>query len=257
MLSPLDELNAQIDELKLDLDFVVLATRLKPRIGSVVQWQARGETLDLVKRFIDAEPTRPEGVYGPLLVRLVASFERYLRQLVSWAVETYTAAAKQYDELSATLATRNLVLTGRLLSTLDSPRDYLAIDVELLLDNLASCRRGYAGAFRLNAPAFSAAVAGVSPENVEKAFENVGVRDWWDTVGANQTLVGVLGTKGHRATGGRSRDVLKELSRLRNQQAHGGDSAAVITESQLRDAISFISAFSQALNTAVVQEVTQ
>lgn len=256
MPSPLDELTASIEELELDLDFVVLAAQLKPRIGSIVQWQAKGETLDLVKRFISAEPTRPETVYGPLLVRLVAAFERFVRELVSWAVHERTIAAKTYDQVSATLARRNLVLTGKLLLTLDSPRDYLVIDVELLLNNLASCRQGYTGPFRLNATAFSAAVAGIGPEHVEKALENVGVGDWWDTVGANQALVGVLGTKGSRATGIRSRDVLKELSRSRNQLAHGGNAAVLVTESQLRDAISFVSAFSKALNAAAFQKVT-
>ena len=255
MPSPLDEFSTQVDELQMDLDFVRLAAQLKPRIGSVVQWQATGEALDLVKRFISAEPTRPESVYGPLLVRLMANFERYLRQLVSWAVGECATAVKKYDDLSSTLSIRNLVLTGRLLSTLDSPRDYLAIDVELLLENLVSCRRGFDGAVRLNAQAFCAAVAGVSPDNIEKAFENVGVRDWWDTVGANQALVKVLGTKGPRATGGRCRDVLKELSRLRNQLAHGGDAEVVISESQLRDAITFMSTFSKALNAVVVDEI--
>jgi hypothetical protein len=255
MPAPLDELYAQIEELGVDLEFFRLATQLRPRIGSVVKWEAAPETLDLVRRFMKAVP-RPESIYGPLLVRLMASFERYLRQLVSLAVDGHTSAAKHYDKLPATLTSRNLVLTGRLLSTLDSPRDYLAVDVELLLENLASCRRGYSGAFRLNAQAFSAAVAGVSPENVEKALETVGVRELWDSVGANEALVGVLGTKGARATGLRSHDFLKDLSRFRNQLAHGGDASIVVTESQLRDAITFISAFSKALNNCVAQHLT-
>jgi len=140
---------------------------------------------------------------------------------------------------------------------LDSPLDHLALDLELLLENLASCRRGSSGAFRLNEQAFSAAVVGVGPDNVEKAFQNVGIKDWWDTVGADPDVVEALGTNGHRATGRRCRDFLKELSRLRNQFAHGGDAALVITEAQLRDAVAFILVFSKSLNAAVGREINR
>jgi hypothetical protein len=254
MLVPLDELNAQIEELRVDLAFVALAARLRPRIGDVVQWKASGDALELVRRFMKTKPTGPEGIYGPLLVRLMASFERYLRRLIAWALDKHTAAAGRYDRLPPALAARNLILTGKLLATLDSPRDYLAVDVELLLENLASCRRENAGGFRLNGQAFSAVVAGVSPENVEKALETVEVRQMWDELGASNGLVEILGTKGARETGQQSRERLKELSRYRNQLAHGADAAVVITENQLRDAISFILAFSSALGDRTAKE---
>jgi hypothetical protein len=60
----------------------------------------------------------------------------------------------------------------------------------------------------------------------------------------------LLGTKGARAAGLHSADRLKELSRWRNHLAHGGDEI-VITESQIRDAIDFVWAFSASLDAAV------
>lgn len=252
---PLDELNAQIEELQLDCEFVQLALQLKPRIGSVLQWQSQGEELELAKRFMGSPQPRPESIYGPLLVRLLANFERFIRQLVAWAVDERASAVPKYDDLADSLAMRNLVLTGKMLSTLDSPLDHLVIDLDLLIGNLASCRRGNTGAVQLNAPAFSAAVSGVSPANIEKGLEYVDVKNWWDTVGAIAPLVAVLGTKGARETGSRARQFLKELSRQRNQLAHGGDGSVSISESQLRDAINFIAAFSKALNGVVVDKV--
>jgi hypothetical protein len=48
---------------------------------------------------------------------------------------------------------------------------------------------------------------------------------------------------------------LSELSRLRNHLAHGGDGAPLISETDLRDAIAFITAFSKALEDFVLANV--
>src|SRR5437773_5181308 len=91
MAGPLDELNARISELEADLAFVALAAQLRPRIGAVVRWEAAGDELHLVKQFMNAKSSRPEGLYGPLLIRLLAAFERYLRMLMIQAVEQRAA----------------------------------------------------------------------------------------------------------------------------------------------------------------------
>jgi hypothetical protein len=250
LAAALDELNARISELRADLTFVALATQLRPRIGDVVQWQAVGEVLELVKQFMSAKSSRPEGIYGPLLVRLLAAFERYLRLLIIQSVEQRASGAPTYDELSETLGKRNLILTGRVFAAIDTPRDHLTLNIDSLISNLASCKRG-SGSFRLNAQAFSATVTGASPSAIENALRYVDVSDWWDGVGGNATLAKLLQTKGARATGGRAHERLKELWRWRNHLAHGGDEEIALTESQLHEAIDFVDSFSAALDTAV------
>jgi len=249
----LDELNTRISELKADLTFVALAAQLRPRVGDVVHWEAGAEVLKLVKQFMDAKSSRPEGVYGPLLVRLLAAFERYLRMLIIQSVEKRASGVRTYDELSETLRNRNLVLTGRVLAAI-SPHDHLKLDIELLIANLASCKPG-SGSFRLNPQAFSATVTGASPAVIEKALQYVDVTDWWDGVGGNTTLAQLLGTKGARATGHRASERLKELWRWRNHLAHGGDEEIALTESQLREAVRFVECFSAALDSAATKHV--
>lgn len=250
MAGALDELNARISELRSDLTFMALATQLRPRIGDVVQWQAAGEVLELVNQFMRAKSNHPEGIYGPLLVRLLAGFERYLRLLIIQSVEHHTSEATIYDDLSETLRKRNLILTGRIFASIEEPRDHLALDIESLISNLASCKLG-SNKFRLNAQAFSAAVTGTSPSVIEKALRYVDVSDWWDGVGRNAALARLLQTKGPRATGIRASERLKELCRWRNDIAHGGDEEIALTESQLREAIDFVDSFSAALDTIV------
>jgi len=246
----LDELNARISEIKGDLKFVALATQLRPRIGDVVRWEAAGEVIELVKQFMNEKSSRPEGVYGPLLVRLLAAFERYMRMLIIQSVEQHASGARTYDELPDTISNRNLVLTGRVLAAIDAPRDHLSMDIESLIANLASCKRG-SGSFRLNPQAFSAIVTGASPMVIEKALRSVDVSDWWDGVGGNAPLAKLLQTKGARATGDRAHERLKEIWRWRNHLAHGGDEEIALTESQLSEAIDFVGFFSTALDATV------
>lgn len=250
MPSPLDDLTAQVDGLRADLDFVRLASQLRPRLGSVVQWQAQGEETDLARRFMSARLSTPEGLYGSLFLRLVASFERYLRSTVAEIVIRRAAAAADYGDLADTLGNRNLVLTGRLLAGIDNPRDYLKVNTEELVENLASCKKGNTS-FRLNPLAFSATVVGVSPTVVEKVLEHFDISGCWDKIGAGQGIAKLLGTKGARATGDQARERLKELARWRNHLAHGGDGDLVISESDLGQAIDFIRALSNALDGVV------
>lgn len=254
MPAPLDELNTRITELKADLEFVALAARLRPRIGEVVQWEPPGEILRLVREFMSMKSSRPEGVYGALLVRLLAAFERYLRMLIIQSVEQRASGVRTYDELPEILCKRNLVLTGRVLAAIDAPRDHLTLDINSLVANLATCTQG-SDSFRLNAQVFSATITGASSFVIEKALENVGVDGWWDGVGTNKNLAKLLGTQGARATGNRACERLKELWRWRNHLAHGGDQEIALSESQLREAIDFVALFSAALDSAVKKQL--
>lgn len=250
MPKPLQELQTQIEALRADVEFIRLASQLRPRIGRVLQWQAQGEETDLAKRFINSRPSNAEAVYGPLLVRLLASLERYMRNTIAYIVDQRAANAADYDTLEGALGHRNLVLTGRLLSAMDAPRDHLTLNVDELIQNLASCTRG-ARKFKLNAIAFSSALGGVSPSLLEKAFDNLEISGWWDRIGADSRITELLGTKGPRATGDRAKERLKELARWRNQIAHGGDGEIVISESQIADAIDFVGVFGAAFDSVI------
>lgn len=255
MKPPREELTILIGEIATDTDFVAVAAQLRPRLNGVIRWEGLGnEQRDIVQSFLRIKESRPEGLYGPLLVRLLAAFERYVRTLIVWAVEHRNAAAGKYEDLSPTIANRNRILTGRVLASAEVP-DHLVFDIPALIENLATCKAGGSGSFRLNAGVFSAGIAGCSPKHLDKALEYVDINDCWDSIGKDTKLSTILGTKGARPTGTGAKDKLKELSRLRNQLAHGGDGAPLISETDLRDAITFIGAFSKALEDHVLANI--
>jgi hypothetical protein len=250
MAAPLHELQARVKDLDSDVTFVALATQLRPRVANVIDWASAGEELELVRRFMNEASTRPEGVYGPLLVRLLATFERFLRMLVVEIVEGRISAASGYDGLPVELKEQNVILTGRALATLASPRDYMTLDIQALIKNLATCVPGSVS-FRLNAEAFAATITGASPDVMEKALRYVGIKFSWDDVGRSSDLTVLLGTRGTRETAKRARERLKELWKWRNHLAHAGDEETAVSESQLRDAMAFISLFSAVLDGTV------
>src|SRR5581483_4734252 len=174
MSAPLDDLTSRITELRADLMFVAAASQLRPRLSEILDWTGPRGTLQLAQRFMDVKAARPEGIYGPFLVRLMAVFERYLRLLIVESVEHRTAAAKRFDDLPQKLVNRNLILTGRILANLENPRDYLTFNIDGLIVNLATCKQGNAS-FKLNPQAFSTTVTGVNPTAIDKALESIEV----------------------------------------------------------------------------------
>ncbi len=90
MSSALEELRTRLLDLEADLAFVSLAARLRPRLGDVMNWATAGEATDLAREFMSAKGSRVEGVFGPLLVRLLAAFERYTRRLIEDALTVQT-----------------------------------------------------------------------------------------------------------------------------------------------------------------------
>jgi RiboL-PSP-HEPN len=240
------------EELRNDLSFLERAFELRPRIYLVLDFEKRGEALEMARKFGETVDNRPASFYGPMLVRLIASFERFLRMLMQETVESWVKKAQHFDRLPEGLAERNLVLSGRFIGNSDSPRDYMALDMNVMVDNLVTCRAGTAE-FRLNSGVFMDLIYGVTSEVIEKSLKTVRINNWMNIVGADKTLQARLGVDrvpdATRATTAR----LKKLSRWRNNWAHGGDDEVSLTFTEVNDELEFVIAFSRALDSAVAK----
>ena len=250
MPGALRELNASLDELGSNLEFLALATSLRPRLGGVLRWEAGGELIELAQRFINAGASRSENIYGALLLRTLAAFERFARQLLEHGVSRIANRSGTYDELPQQIRNRNKALTGRLLASIEEPSDYLPVDYDLLIQNLASCTAG-STSFQLNAVAFVAVIGSGSPSALEKALKAIDITEWWDAVGGNVALQTHLGKKGARATGHAAKERLEGLWRMRNVIAHAGEGEGVVTDETVRGAIDFVRTLARALNEVV------
>jgi hypothetical protein len=255
MSNALKELETRLLDLTADVDFVAAAANLRPRLGNAFNWDASDEVTILARAFMGAKASRRESLYGAVLVRILATLERYVRQVIDDVVARRTREAESYDELSAGLGRRNMILTGQALIAIHSQREQATIDLKRLVANLATCSEG-GKSFALNGQLFAAAVTGSSPAIFEKALGYVEIDEWWDDIGRG-SLSNLLGTTGARATGKRAEERLRELWRWRNQIAHGGDDEIALNEPQLRDAIQFVHEFSRALDASIEQRLAR
>jgi hypothetical protein len=257
MSNAISEFSLHIGELRADFKFVSLASQIRPRLGEILQWTSPPTYgLDLATEFMSVKDSRTEGIYGTFLVRLLATLERYVRQLLFQSVELRTTRVKTADQLPNTLVQSNVMLTGRILANVNSLPDHLDLDVEALISNLASCKRGNQP-FRLNGLAFSHTVTAVTPEVLQRSLRYIDIDNWWDGVGRNSKLADFLQTEGPRATAKRSIERLKELCKWRNQLAHGGDAQVALTESELGDAINFVHFLGIALDEEISSQLSK
>ncbi len=252
MSQALNEFLLRAGEIRNDLSFLEQAFELRPRIYLALDFEKRGEALEMARKFAETVGNQPASVCGPMLVRLIASFERYLRVLMRETVESWAKKAQHFDNLPEGLADRNLVLSGRFIGNSDSPRDYMALDMSAVVDNLVTCRAGKAE-FRLNSGVFMDLIYGATSEVIEKSLKTVRINNWMSVVGADRTLQARLGVDRVPDTTKAVTARLRKLSRWRNNWAHGGDEEVSLTFTELKDELEFVIAFSTALDSAVTK----
>jgi hypothetical protein len=254
MSQALNEFNLRLADLENDLSLLEYAFELRPRIKQVLDPSKQGAVLDLAMKFGNLEGNQPESFYGPMLIRLVASFERYLRLLMRDAVEGWAKRAKTFDQLPDGLGDRNLVLSGRLIGNSDSPRDHLSVDLFTLVDNLPTCRNGSV-AFRLNPIVFMDLINGITPDVIERGLKAIRINNWQNVIGADKNLQVQLACNRTSDATKQMAARLKELSRWRNNWAHGGDNEVSLTITEVKGALEFLSAFSKALDLTVTKQI--
>jgi hypothetical protein len=256
MTKALNEFSLRLAEWRNDLELLKRTYELRPRINQVLDFDKRGEVLELARSFGSIVGNQPATLYGPMLVRLVASFERFVRLLIRDAIDAWVQKAKTFDQLPDGLGGRNLVLSGRVIANSDSPREHLDIDLENIVDSLVTCRTG-STTFRLNSLAFMLQVTGVTPEIIENGLKLARITNWWDVVGADRPLQRNLNCTRTSDATKKAAARLKELSRWRNNWAHGGDEEVSLTAPELLEAADFLSLFSNALDVTVAKRIRE
>jgi hypothetical protein len=254
MAFALKEFETRAEQLQADIQFLERSFELRPRIFEILNYQGTADMVKMATEFGSTSSADPALFCGPLLVRLIGSFERFLRMTLRDAIEAWSKKAKLFSQLPDGIGERNLVLTGRLLSSIDAPRDYLKIDVISLIDNLMTCREGASG-YQLNSSAFMDLISGITPEVVEKGLKAVRIPGWQNAVAADRKLQAILGQTRTVDAAKEMMLRLKKLSRWRNNWAHGGDEEVSLTFRELGEQIEFLVAFAKAMDAVVSSQI--
>jgi len=98
-------------------------------------------------------------------------------------------------------------------------------------------------------------VVGVSPEVIESGLKLVRITNWWHAVASDKDLQRHLHCTRTSDAVKKAEAKLKELSRWRNNWAHGGDDEVSLTITELMEAVEFVGLFSKALDRAVTKQI--
>lgn len=183
---------------------------------------------------------------------MAAGFEDFLRSTIRETTRRVASERPKYEDLE--VATRNMHIreSARLLRRMDSPPDYLAVNIDDLCRGLGSCVPG-STAVHLNPEAFSDVDGLIRLESFLERLTALGKPMDWEKL-ANQQLVKVAiglpkGKSGQVAKALQSE--LRTISRFRNRIAHIGGSAADVTLEVLRDHRNLLKELTTAIEVAV------
>ena len=226
------ELEVRLDEIIAASHFMDRAYRLRPRIGQAINWNAPAHELELLRMFMVDDTSRAAEILGALHVRSIAAFERFIRKLCSEIVDAKAQAASDSGNLPTDFKFRHMILSARLLSSLDHPKDYISFNPQIVVERMARCERDSLP-YELNAVSFSSSMQSPTVESIEKLLATVGLPAVFETLGRSTSLQTILSTRGTRATSSRVQERLAEVVRWRNNLAHGGDDERTITVEEL------------------------
>jgi hypothetical protein len=255
MAAALSELEARLDEVYAAAHFMDRAYRLKPRVGHVVRWDGPTREVDLVRAFIVDDTSREEEILSALVIRAVAALERFVRQACSEVVEIRARSATTAGKLPVELHQRNLVLSAKLLGTLDSPKDHISFNPKAIVSNLATCDLNGVS-FELNTVAFTAFLESPTVKSVEKSFSNTGLTTVFEDLGRFAPMQQFLNTQGTTETRKRTVDTLTDVIRWRNNLAHAGDDERTININELDRIIEFFRIMGRGIDAIIVNEQT-
>jgi hypothetical protein len=244
----LKEFNATLDDLAGSLQFLKASSRLRPRLGNLLNWDTVGE-LDakvLVDNYIKSKNVEPTAFYRGFLIVLAGAFEYLVRRLLAETILSINQAVVNFDELLPKVKIQNTIRTAEALRTISEPLDHLNFDFEELAVNLATCRSG-ATSFALNAEAFAIRITNVGPIHLFEIFERAGIKLTWDDFGKDPTLQALFEQKSTRPTSIAIEGFLDRFIKTRNRLAHTGSGGIIVTEDEIEVLLRFFGIFSTIL----------
>lgn len=257
LTNALKEFELGLDELVSNLEFIRTASRLRPRLKDMLNWGIMdGDAKKLAGSFMSQRAAEESLLYRGMLVSLAGAFEHFVRRVVRDGVLAINGTGLNYDTLDEGIKKQNIYRTGVAFGTIQEPLDYLELDYESLAKNIGTCLVGSKQAV-LNADAFTIFLSIISPDNLVKALERIGVKLQWDDLGKVPSMRATLDKRDSRETAKAIQDFLKRFGQTRNKIAHAGSGGVVVTESDFEQLLLFFRNFARGLVPVVENQLAK
>lgn len=198
-----------------------------------------------------ATPTQ-QLLLNSFYLTMAAGFEEFLRSTIREATRQLANERPKYEDLGVVTRNMHIRESARLLKRMDSPPDYLALNVDDLCRGLGSCVPG-STAVLLSAEAFSEVDGLIRLDKFFERLEVLGKLIDFEKLAKHQLIMDAVKLpKGKpRQVSKAIQDELKKISRIRNRIAHVGGSAADVTSQVLRDHRNLLKELAAAIESAI------
>jgi hypothetical protein len=212
-------------------DWIEAAAKFENLLKDKIPWDqldrnARGFVQHRVKCSVPARQVLLNSFY----LTMVSGFEEYLREKIREATRRYSTTNRKYSEVEEAVRRTHVRESARLLRRMDSPPDYLMLNVDDLCRGLGSCVPNSEYVL-LNPDAFADVESLVLLETFGERLAVFGIDLSLDVLGSDSAVKSALNLP--RA---KTREASKALHtelvamrRNRNRIAHTGGSAADVT----------------------------
>ncbi|MGY3257045.1 HEPN domain-containing protein [Pseudomonas chlororaphis] len=173
----------------------------------------------------------PQLLANSFYVTMVAGFEEYLRTVIREVVFSLNAARKKASEVSAAMVKCHVKEAAGLLKRVDSPPDYISINVEDLCRSIGSCVPG-STLVEFSVEALAHIESPIKMDNFFTRMTELGFAMSWDVLGGGTELKEALSLPnktGSRDVGKVAKSEVERVARYRNRIAHTGGHAADVS----------------------------
>lgn len=212
--------------------WIEAAGKFESLLKGIIPWdQLDGSARDFVQSRLKSTAPARQILLNSFYLTIVSGFEEYLRGKIREATEGYSNAKKRYAEVDETVRMTQVRESARLLRRIDSPPDYLTLNVEDLCRGLGSCVPG-SDRVLLNPDAFADVEGLILLDTFSERVAIFGIDVKLDVLGRDAAIRDALNLPprtGAREVGKALRTELTEMRRNRNRIAHTGGNAADVT----------------------------
>jgi len=242
------ELNAQW------FDWIDAASKFESLLKDKIPWN---QLDDVARGFVNSRlkstPPARQNLLNSFYLTMVSGFEEYLRGKIREATEGYSNKKKSYAEVDETVRMTHVRESARLLRRIDTPPDYLTLNVDDLCRGLGSCVPSSTRVL-LNPDAFADLESLVLLETFSERVAIFGHKVTFDVLGKDTAIRDALklnSRAGAREVGKALRTALSEMRRNRNRIAHTGGNAADVTTELLASHRALVQAVADAIDEIV------
>jgi hypothetical protein len=236
------------------LDWIEAANKFENLLKDKIPWdQLDGTGRGIVQSRLKSTAPARQVLLNSFYLTMVSGFEEFLRGKIREAAEAYSKLKKKYADVDETVRLTHVRESARLLRRIDSPPDYLTLNVDDLCRGLGSCVPG-SDRVLLNVDALADVEGLVLLETFAERVAIFGLDVTFDVLGKDPTIRDALklpSRTGAREVGKALHKELTVMRRNRNRIAHTGGNAADVTTELLAAHRALVQAMAGTINQIV------